>query len=170
MASYYSLLLVVPVLFVVVQDFRSREVGLLWLILLCAGSLCCAFLTTGLRDTLLNVSLNILLLLYMAAGAVLWLWLKNRIAKKAKADNHAVVKRKTSEYMGMGDIVFVVAVAPLFLLKEFAVFLIVSSAISLLWWIFMGIIAKSKRPANIPFIGTSGIVFCAFLTFNAVWR
>ncbi len=162
MTSHYNLLLLIPVICMVVQDFRSREVGLLWLILLCAGSLCSAFLTMGIRDTLYNLSLNALLILYMIGGAGLWFFLKNKVLK-----NSATGRRKASEYIGGGDIVFVMAVSPLFLLKEYVIFLIVSSVISLVWWMIAKIRAKTNL--TIPFIGTSGIVFCVLLLSDIIW-
>ena len=67
---------------------------------------------------------------------------------------------------GAGDVLFLLAVAPLFAPTEFLRFLIAACVVALLWWVCCG-----RRRRTIPFVGAAGIVLIgwAALQFLRLW-
>lgn len=152
MTNILPLLSIVPVLPMIAEDFRKREVRLVWLILLAVCSSVAAFYTEGFSATLRNIVSNLLMLAFMGVWVTVWLWLKNR---------GTGVGIFPLRYLGAGDIVFLAALTPLFGLREYLIFLIAAAVGSLAWWLTVRIVRR--RSVSIPFIGTSGIFLCAFL-------
>ena len=58
------------------------------------------------------------------------------------------------DYVGAGDLVFVLLLTPFFDLRDYLFFLLVGAVGSLLWW---SIVTRlGRRPATIPLVGTLG--------------
>lgn len=68
--------------------------------------------------------------------------------------------------VGSGDVLFLLAVAPLFAPTEFLRFLIAACVVALLRWVCCG-----RRRRTIPFVGAAGIVLIgwAALQFLRLW-
>jgi hypothetical protein len=89
----------------------------------------------------------------MGLGILLWSWIKAR-----------KVINPVNRYIGLGDLLFFVALAPLFPVKRFAWLLVACLLFSLVWWQVARF--RGKSPKNIPFVATSGIVVGAAIVFN----
>lgn len=135
------------------EDFKGREVRLLWLIALAAGTLCCRLPVEGLASAMNNMLLNMAMLVLLAAGTLLFLRLR-----------HGKVFPK--DYMGSGDVVFLLALTPMFGLREYLLFLITSLIVSLVWWSVVR--AVRKKNLTIPFVGTAGTVLSLYLIISVL--
>ena len=140
-APYPYLLLLVPAAVLARDDFRTRRVDASWLAVLGTVSVGVSWHTLGWRTMLLQTAGNAALLLRLRRLAV----------------RHSV---------GSGDVLFLLAVAPLFAPTEFLRFLIAACVVALLWWVCCG-----RRRRTIPFVGAAGIVLIgwAALQFLRLW-
>ncbi len=153
--DWLPLLLAVPVLAMILGDFRHREVGLGWMAAFMAGAVAVAVWRLGVRVAALNMAGNILLLLWMAGGVMLYL----RVTRGRWIN-------PLKDYIGEGDLLFILGLTPLMGLKAFLVLLLAGLVVSLLWWAAVRIF--SKRNATVPLVGTMGAVFCVWL-FCSAW-
>lgn len=155
MKTIMILLPAIPAAFLIAEDFRSREVRLLWLIALCVITLSTSFVHEGAVTVMSNVFFNVIFLLYLGIGALIWVKIRFRRTG-----------RRFSDYLGWGDIIFLLALTPLFGLREFLVFLLLAMTFSVVWWI---ITRYCKRlDTTIPLVGTSGVLFCVHLIISAL--
>ncbi|MDR1700714.1 MAG: hypothetical protein LBR68_05940 [Lachnoclostridium sp.] len=159
--KYLPLVMIIPLMRLIIADFRYREVSLVWLVVLAVGTIGIPFLLEGWREVITRSGLNMLLIAYLGTGIVLWGWIKSR-----KFVNPVNV------YIGMGDILFFMILVPLFRLKSFAYLLIGSMVFSLVWWHISRWMKKSpeKTTKNIPLVATSGIVVCVTIIFNVLFE
>lgn len=151
MVSFLPLILLIPAVALTVGDFRERRVHLLWLLALAAASFATAGIRSGFHVMVSDAIFNLLFLCFMGAGIGSWLCIRYRGSFKVRLLS---VKR----LFGAGDVVFLIALTPMFGLKEYIVFLLAACIISLVWW--AAVRAIRHRSVAIPFIGTSGIVLC----------
>ncbi len=152
--EYLPLLMLAPLLKLAVSDFRRREVPVLWLGILAVGTVGISILRDGWLEVLRRSGLNLLLVLYMAAGVFLWGWVKARRPVNP-----------LNLYIGLGDFLFFLILVPLFPLKQYAYLLVGSMLFSLAWW-RAAVLLEKKPPKNIPLIATSSIVLGAFIIFD----
>ncbi len=136
------LLLLVPIGVLAAGDFRRREVGVVWLAVFAATALGVALWSDGWRETLVNVAFNVLLLLYLAVGIMVYVRIR-----RGKWMN------PLKEYVGSGDLIFLAGVAPLFDLRGYLLFLIGASVFALVW---TAVARAAGR--TIPFVAMTGIV------------
>lgn len=148
-AGYLPLALIVPAVIMAAEDFCRREVGVLWLALFIIGAAGLAVWTQGWQAAAINAVMNLSLVLYMAGGVLLYLRIRN--------------KRWINplrRHFGTGDLLFILGMAPLFGLKEYLLFLLISMVAALLWWLATG------RRHTIPLVGVMGIVLSIFLIYK----
>jgi len=143
------LLPLVPLVALMVSDFRERRISVIWL----AGFGACS-ITAGLIHSSVEALHNFLFNLGMMAGLAMMLLFyfflrTGRLGAPLR------------EQMGAGDPLFFLALAPLFAPRLFLQMMIVCLAMSLLWWLF-------NRSKTIPLVGTSGSVVAAYLIHNAL--
>jgi hypothetical protein len=152
--EYLPLLVIVPLLRLIVSDFRSREVPILWLGILAIGTVCISLILDGWLEVLKRSLQNLLLILYMSTGVVLWGCIKAR-----RFINPLNV------YIGLGDLIFFLILTPLFSVRQYAQVMIACLIFSLVWW---GIEAlrRENPPKNVPFIATSGIVLAGIIVYK----
>ena len=150
-APYPSLLLFLPAAVLARDDFRTRRVDASWLAVLGTVSVGVSWHTLGWRAMLLQTAGNAALLLL--SGTALFGYLRLR-------------RLSVRHAFGAGDVLFLLAVAPLFAPTEFLWFLIAACVVALLWWVCCG-----RRRRTIPFVGAAGIVLigCAALQFLRLW-
>lgn len=115
-ASYPYLLLFLPAAVLARDDFRTRRVDASWLAVLGTVSVGVSWHTLGWRTMMLQTAGNAALLLL--SGTALFGYLRLR----RLAVRHSV---------GSGDVLFLLAVAPLFAPTEFLRFLIAACATSI---------------------------------------
>jgi hypothetical protein len=138
-----GLLLLLPVAAMAVGDVRRREVGLVWLMVFAVLSAVSASMIHGVVPAAVNVATNILLLLYLAGGIIVWIRIR-----RGRWTN------PLREYIGAGDVIFLAAATPLFDLRGYLLMLVGASVFSLIWW-------AVSRSRTIPFVATTGITLCA---------
>ena len=150
-AHYPYLLLLVPAAVLARDDFRTRRVDASWLAVLGTVSVGVSWHTLGWRTMLLQTAGNAALLLL--SGTALFGYLRLR-------------RLSVRHAFGAGDVLFLLAVAPLFAPTEFLRFLIAACVVALLWWVCCG-----RRRRTIPFVGAAGIVLIgwAALQFLRLW-
>ncbi len=136
--KYLNLIMLIPLAKLVMDDFRRREVSLIWLAVTAVCAIGTAIVVDGWRETLIRSGLNLLLVVYMGIGVVVWAWIKSR-----------KIVNPINRHIGSGDVLFFLTLTPLFSLKGFAWLLVACMVFSLFWW---------KSPENIPLVATSGIV------------
>ena len=122
-ASYPYLLLFLPAAVLARDDFRTRRVDASWLAVLGTVSVGVSWHTLGWRTMMLQTAGNAALLLL--SGTALFGYLRLR----RLAVRHSV---------GSGDVLFLLAVAPLFAPTEFLRFLIAACVVALLRWVCCG--------------------------------
>ena len=150
-APYPYILLLVTAAVLARDDFRTRRVDASWLAVLGTVSVGVSWHTLGWRTMLLQTAGNAALLLL--SGTALFGYLRLR-------------RLSVRHAFGAGDVLFLLAVAPLFAPTEFLRFLIAACVVALLWWVCCG-----RRRRTIPFVGAAGIVLIgwAALQFLRLW-
>ena len=121
----------------ILSDIRTREVNILWLLLFCATQI--YFFGIG------NSIVNLFLILFMFLGVYGYLLFRYGL------------KSKLTQFLGMGDILFIITLTPSFALREFTYFLIVGFLFSIFCWFLM------HRKKSIPLVSTLGFVYLIWL-------
>ena len=142
------LLSIFPLTVMMVSDARSRTVSswwlsAFWLVLVVAG-----VVEDGWRVTLINIVCNLFVLLVI--GVSLLAYSKMR-------------KRPLMEMLGIGDVIFLAALTPVFGVE----FLIVSAIVALLSWPLF----RKMQPGltGIPLVTVFGTCFIIVILFRAIY-
>lgn len=138
--------MMIPTAIMALSDFRSRKITLWSLLLFFALCLPISIYLYGGSAVVGRIVLNILLLAYLGTGILLYLWIRYRR-----------FTNPLRRHLGSGDLLFVLALTPLFAPKEFLVFLLASMVGGLAWWMVNG------REDSIPLVGILGIAFGIYL-------
>ena len=138
--------MMIPAAIMALSDFRSRKIALWSLLLLFALCLPVSICLYGGSVVINHIVLNILLLVYLGTGILLYLWIR-----------HRRFTNPLRRHLGSGDLLFVLALTPLFAPKEFLVFLLASMVGGLAWWMV------NDRKDSIPLVGILGIAFGIYL-------
>lgn len=147
--KWLLLLPIIPALIMAVSDFRHRTISVLWLAVFGVAAIAGSLITQGAESFMTNSIINVLVLALMAAAVYLYLTIKN---------DRAI--NPTKEHIGLGDILFILLLTPMFGVREFLVFLISSFCVALLWALAVKLIAK--REFTIPLVGVLGITFLVY--------
>ncbi len=153
--ALYQLLLAAPLAVMMRDDCRSREIGAGWLAVFIAGVVTVSAWQYGAAGMTWNVALNTLLLVYMAAGVVLYL----RVSRGRWID-------PLKGHIGLGDVIFMLGLTPLTGVREYLLLLLAGMGVSLLWWGGMRIV--KRRDVTVPLVGTMGAVVCVWLVYSAI--
>ena len=92
-----------------------------------------------------------ILLFYLGAGVAIYLWIRNRR-----------FTNPLKQHLGVGDLLFVLALTPLFGLREFLIFLLTSMVGALAWWLVSG------RQKTIPLVGILGIALVIYMILDKI--
>lgn len=129
------LLLLIPAAPLAREDFRMREVAVVWLAALGATAVAVGWVMSGLGAILLHSAVNWGILLLFGCAMLAYQFLRRRPLREFFA-----------RYFGAGDVVMAAAVAPLFEPAAYVRFLLAACLAALVWW-------AVKRPATIPLAG-----------------
>lgn len=153
--AFIYLLPVIPMLAMIISDFITRRICVMWLafFVLCIWTL--AVLVNGWEECSWNMLGNAALLAYLAVGIFVYLRIKTRRWVNP-----------INKYIGSGDLWLFIGFTPLFDLKIYLLITLSSFLISLVWWIIMVIF--NKKQLTIPLAGIVGIVFCFWSICNAI--
>lgn len=146
-----EVLLLWSLLVLIRSDFRERQVGVPVLLVfggiqwgICLAELGIVVFTERVLD-------HFLLLAVWGMGAGIWFrWL--RPGRKSTRTG----------WIGKGDVAFLVCFLPVFPLRAFLAFLLVSFGISLIYWL----ISKKSPFATIPLVSMVGICYLPVLFFR----
>ena len=148
----YQFLLLVAMLPMFWSDIKHREVNMLWLLLLLLSVLAYSFLITGVEIAIHLAAINIALLSTLALGVGGYYYLTKRLEDLKSS-------------IGIGDLIFLAILTPLFDIYSFLYFLIASFALGILWWL-ASYLLKCRRQ-TIPFISVTIITFFIYLLYTS---
>lgn len=139
------LLLLIPAVPLAYDDFRMREVALVWLAALGAGGFGVTWIVSGIGAALSCTALNVCLIAVF--GAVMALY--QLLLRRPLGDFF-------TRYFGAGDAVMLAAVAPLFTPSAYIRFLLAANLAALGWW-------AVRRPATIPLAGFMALTLSVYV-------
>lgn len=128
----------------VVSDFRKRVINAYLLAVFALLVIYSVYTNEGIHLLKTRILWNVSFLLYMFSVMVLYFWL---------------TKRQISESVGLGDILFIFAIAPLFNLREFIAFLTLAFASTLFLHILLSRYFQTKTIPLVSGVGISLIVY-----------
>lgn len=148
-----QLLILIPLVLMILSDYKSRTVVLWQLLLFGITVLIISLMENGLRPTGMNITINIFLSLLTGLGVYIYFLLKYKSVQSV---------------IGKGDILFILFLTPFFTPRGFLVFMLVSFAATLLMW---GIyILLRKGNSNVPLISGIGVCLCVLLIYQQLIR
>jgi len=137
------------------QDFKYRAISWLFLVMLSGISFIHSFLTSGLPHTAINVLQNSLFTLLQMLLVTMYYSVRR-----------GEIVFIVNNYIGVGDILFLLAISPLFDLPLFIVFNIVTVGLAL---IIYGLKTESEggKKFEVPFAGILSV--CLIVILTASW-
>lgn len=144
----YYLLLLPPAALLAYDDFRMRQVSIAWLAVLGFMTLIIGSVTAGVGAMLLQTTINAGLLLLFGVVMISY----HRLRGGSRRD---FFRRS----FGTGDVVMMLAVAPLFAPTVYVRFLLAANLAALGWWVV-------KRPATIPLAGFIALMLGAYTLYK----
>lgn len=152
-----TLILATSLILIAWQDFRSREVWLIIIIIQVTIATALSMSNNSFQDVLWNAGINCLLAMFEFSMLFLVIYLRSKSFKKI-----------FEEYIGWGDILFYISLTPLFSPVHFLLFILVGSFFSLLGWVICSTLSKHGNK-TIPLAGllaifTIIVLFLAFVT------
>lgn len=154
MSGHWSyLLLLLPAVPLVREDFRSREVAVVWLAGLAAAAVAVVWATAGLRTACWNTGGNFCVLAFLAGMMTVWQLVRRKPLRKFFSDS-----------LGAGDAVMLMTLTPLFTPAGYVRFLMAACAAALGWWCV-------KRPPTLPLAGFMALTLAgyAILKTAGIW-
>ena len=148
-ASYPCLLLLLPAAVLARDDFRTRRVGIAWLVGLGLAAVAAGWFCDGWRTMLLHAAGGALLLGLLGVSLAGYLRLR---------------RKRIGRSLGAGDAVFLLVITPLFSPEAYLRFLIAACALSLVWWAFL----RPSRRSTIPFVGMAGLALGGWVLLKIV--
>lgn len=148
------LLLLIPAVALAREDFRSREVAVVWLAVLGICAAAAGWLTSGLHAMLLHTALNICLLVVLGVFLTFYRLLRRSLPGELFTAD-----------LGLGDTCMALALAPLFDPVAYVRLLLAAGFAALAWWCV-------RRPATIPLAGFMALSLVVYVVFKTagLWR
>ena len=145
---------ILPLCSIVYQDFKQRAISWYWPVLLLLSSFYCGWLTSG-KEMFFNAVMNLFFLLVVLLCVTLYFSLKSKKLISV-----------FDVFVGWGDVLFLVALVPLFHPLDYVLFYTLSTIVSL----FVALVMKGKE---IPFAGILSalllFVFVAGWLSDTMW-
>lgn len=142
------LLLLVPAVPLAYDDFRMRQVALVWLAVLGTGCFGVMWVVSGIGTTLSCFVANMCLLAGFAVAMALY-----QLACRRPFRDFFICS------FGAGDAVMMAAVAPLFGPAAYVRFLLAATLVALGWW-------AVRRPATVPLAGFMALTLSVYVVFK----
>ncbi len=140
-----------PLLVLIRSDFRERQVEVATLLVFGGIQWGICLVESGITVFTERVLENLLLLALWGMGTGIWFrWLRSGR------------KSVCTGWIGKGDVAFLVCFLPVFSLRAFLVFLLVSFGISLIYWL----ISRKGSSFTIPLVSMMGICYLPVLFFR----
>ena len=148
-----KLLLLIPLSLMVISDFRSREVCLWHLLLFGSIQITVAIAGYGMAEAGKNMLCNTLICLMIYLFCIAWFRFRGKRVK---------------EMTGLGDLLFIWFLTPVFTYSEFPVFITVSFIVTLTAWVIGYLAGKVTR--DVPLISGMGLCYVSFLTYSFIYQ
>lgn len=148
-----QLVILIPLVLMILSDYKSRTVVLWQLLLFGITVLITSLVENGLRPTGMNIAINTFLSLLIGLGVYIYFLLKYK---------------SVQSIIGKGDILFMLFLTPFFTPRLFLVFMLVSFVATLLMWGIYTFIRKHNT--NIPLISGVGVCLCILLIYQQLIR
>ncbi len=145
-------MLILPAALLAAEDFRTREVSVVWLVLLAVAAITAGRIDDGFRPMLQHTLCNSGILLFFGGLLVIWQLLRRRPVRNFFAD-----------YFGGGDVAAMLAVTPVFEPVDYIRFLLAAALAALVGWFV-------RRPQNIPFVGFLAAALILYALYKIVWN
>lgn len=151
--SFAYLLPVVPATILAVSDLRRRTVPVSWLTAFGLCVLSPSVFLSSVGTILYNMLTNVLLLGWMFGGV--WVYLRLRYQRQANLFR---------QYIGSGDVWFLLLLTPLFALPVYVVLLLCGFACGLLYGTFVRIFFRKET--TIPLVTFLSLPLTAYLSYR----
>lgn len=135
----------------VINDLRSRRIGMVHLIIFGITLLTASLLEFGWRQVMVNALFNLLAVLFLSIS----LYGYSRMRKM-----------RLSDMIGGGDLAFALAAMPYLEIREYILFLILSCVLTLAVWWISGI--KGKQSKYIPLVTGMGTCLGAVILYRTI--
>jgi len=145
------LLLLIPLVLMIISDYRFRNIRLWHLLFFCILQLSVCIYENGIRMTGQNILINTAILAIIGGAVMVYSRLRFRGRK---------------EVIGWGDILFILCLVPAFSYRHFLGFMIISLSMILLLWLFLAFI--KQRVEKIPLVTGLGLCYSVLLIHNTI--
>ncbi len=153
MQNLLFFILAIVLIPVIIEDFRFREISLIWLVvILITSSLLQLNTNLHLYDIATNTFLNLCIIAVNYGILTLYFSLRNKRLVNLGTD-----------YLGIGDLIFLIAVSFLFSPLNFVCFILLSLFFTLLYSLFAKLILPEKFK-TIPLAGLQSLFLFLLLT------
>lgn len=147
-----SSVLYINLIVMIISDWRKRLINAYMLAFFTFLVTCSVYNYEGIYTLIVRLELNIFFLMFMFTGVGLYI---------------KITKRKFEDCIGWGDILFIISLAPLFELRQFLIFLIITFASTCLLSIALSKFLQFTTIPLVSYMGTSLIIYdiiCKLLT------
>ena len=148
--SVFLILLCISLAIIFWQDFKIRHIHIVLPVLTFASAY---FLTNYLQNNIKLIGINILFFSTTILVLTLYMSLKNK-----------VFLNPFQNYFGLGDLLFYLAITPLFLLYNYVLFFIISLFFAI---IMQFVLRKWIRKDSVPLAGLSALLLL-FIVFKDI--
>lgn len=145
-------LLLFPLSLMIYQDFKFRNVLLWQLLLFGAVQIGICICKYGLIPAGYNAFINLIILLVVSVFVVVYAYFRYK-------NKH--------QFIGGGDVVFILLLTPYFSSRHFLYFLTLSFLLTLVGWMVWGYFQK-ERSNDIPLVSGVGICYAILLMYNSL--
>ncbi len=142
--------MLIPLTFMMLSDWKTRTVSLVWLALLFLATSAGAILAYGIRAALTFMAVNMAILLVLGLSLYAYSLLR---------------KKRLGELGGIGDALFFAAITPMSAPEEYVRRILAMLAISLILWMAL---RKRFSLATIPLVSFCGIPLVSIIIFFAI--
>lgn len=144
-----KLFILIPLLLMIVSDYKIRKVVLWQLILFGLIVAGVSLAENGLRNACMNLTVNMLLSLFIGLCVYIYFLLRYKSVQSV---------------IGKGDILFILFLTPFFSSRSFLIFMLISFVATLGMWGIVHLIRRKNDP--IPLISGLGVCLCALLIYK----
>lgn len=144
--------LLFPLILMIFQDFKCRQVSLLSMLLFGVLQIGFCFWKYGAIQTGYNILANLIVLFVIGAFVTIYAYF---------------CFNQSKQLIGIGDIIFILLLTPYFLFPYLLHFLIISFIMALLSW-GIGVYLQKKKAFTIPLISYLGICYTIVIIYNSL--
>lgn len=142
---------------IIIGDFRERLVSLFAIIGLYIVNIWFSFFAIGFKDALIQSVLNIAF-----SGVVFFLTL-------VYFKYYRKVKNPLLTHLGLGDVLLIFSITPVFQLREFIIVFMMINILVLVFGVIQGAVNGDNKRTLIPYAGIAAIIFVILSSLQYIW-